>query len=350
MDHYNQIALIKSKLFGPPDEMINDNQTQRSHREYMDKELEYVKTKTGYFSGRAGPGRNSSVEIPQRKWKNLVFNNVRFERLDLVESIELEIGGCQFDKICNENNSFETLQKIYRITDPKIIPIGSLVGNYWLPILSFHHIKLYFRFKKFDEEVEFGGKEFDYEITYEVYHVDDIMKYQDTYPGTPAVGFPKTKSDINWPLTLNFIAPVVQYTGEEYIPGNSISSKIKLGFYGLTTHFIFSIDPLCDVNGFEFVFKKDGNPDSFKLAWSKDNTDNNNITVNKIGNYWVVPLTPNFDLHNLQNYGINQWGDSITQFNIWYDNVNSTGKNIYILAISAIRFVIFNGLAAHFMS
>ena len=239
------------------------------------------------------------------------------------------------------------MQKIYDITDPKIIPIGCLVGNYWLPLLSFHQIKLIFKFKKYDEVTEFGENEYFYEITYEVYETNDIMKYQDTYL---AVGFPKSRSDINWHLTLNFIMPIIQHTGKEYVPPNCTFSKIKLDFNGLITHFMFSIDPLCDVSGFEFVFRKDDKPGSSKLLWTKDNPGNTNITVNKIGNYWVVPLTSNFDLHNLQNYGINQWGNSITEFNISYDNRDSTEKNIYIFAISVIQFITSNGLASYFIS
>ena len=370
MDHFSQIQSAKSLLFGEPDRIMLDEQTIRSHNEYINKKLEYVKTETSYFIGKPGPGRRGVVYLMDKYYPNLVFKNVKFSRLDLVDDIELDVGGNQIDKFYNENNSFQVLQKIYGISDPEIIPIGCLVGNHWLPCLRYQTMKLLFTFKNFDPTTEFSSedefKNFEYKITYDVYTAENIHDYQDL-PQASALSH--YKSQIDWPSTLSFVSPLVQYTGVESL-GLSNSAKFKLNFNSLATHFLFSVEPEIEIN--KFVIRFLHNNRERRLNWSKDNSDNNNIRVDKIGNlglgcvprhesqaqvnpargnYWVVPFTPSLDLSDLQTHGINQKDneyhkyDIHAQFDVWFGDKGTYDNDtkMHIMAIVVDKFVIYNG-------
>ena len=328
MNHFDQIKSIKNLLSGESDRIILDKETQASHNEYINKKLEYIKTETSYFNASLEPNRKLFVILPEKYCPNTVFKNVRFDRLDLVETIEFEVGGQRIDYIHNENNSFEVFQKIYDIDDPNIIPIGCLVSPYWFPYLSYYEIRLWFKFKNFDPTKFYSMEDFenfDPKITYDVYSVENIHD----------------NAKLNKEPSQSCIMPFVQYTGAEALGVGCC--KYKLCFNSLTTHLLFSIDQEVEINKFVFLFKnKTGEQ---RLTWSKDNADDNNIRVDKIGNYWVVPLIPSLSLDNLQTHGVNM-GDNFlhTQFDIWVDKIeNPYDTRIYIMCISFDKCIFHSG-------
>ena len=101
------------------DQMFNTTSID-SHIDYVNRKLKYLKTESVDFVKVPKSGCKSVVCIGENlcypSIDNLVVKNFKFENLDLVENIELNIGGSRMDRIYNNDDFFTVLQNLYNIS------------------------------------------------------------------------------------------------------------------------------------------------------------------------------------------------------------------------------------------
>src|SRR5690242_18046736 len=102
--HFEKVKEIKNLCWGVEDEHYN-NKNFIEHNEIYNK-LKYLFIKKCVVepNGTVGPGRRCSVDITLENIKSnkqLAFGNIRVNNSEIINNIELEIGGSSIDKIHN---------------------------------------------------------------------------------------------------------------------------------------------------------------------------------------------------------------------------------------------------------
>ena len=270
LDYFDQF-----KIFGETD-LVQDND------DYFSKKTIYLKdisTNINPISGRRIIIDINYPEIfPEDDISGLGFKNIKYERLDLVEDIELEINGYLVAKICNNNNFFTILQKMYGITDKNIIPFGCIVKNYWFPLMNI--IRLRFKFKSFNND-----EKIDYPVVYELYQISDINYIN--------------QNDSNRSLSFSTLSTNhVSYYGMYYQ-----YSKYKLRFDGLVTDLLISLTNGAQIKKCQILLcgKLPGIIDR-EFTW--ENNRRSTLIMDKIDNFYVFSFVPSLESRWLLNYGL----------------------------------------------
>lgn len=279
--------LIRSKFFFRLDyfdrfKLSDDTDLVHDNNDYFSKNTIYLKD----INININPisGRRIAVDVydftkfHKENINGLGLKNIKYVRLDLVEEIELEIGGSRVDRIYN--NCFSVLQQMYGINDKNIIPFGCIVKNYWFPFLM-NTIRLIFRFKSFNND-----EKIDYPVVYELYQISDI-KYLNQNDSNHSLKF----STLN---TRHYCFTNLSYR----------CSKYRFGFNNLVTDILISLTPDIQIKKCQIILC-DRLSDTIKQEFTWENNNSSTLMMNKIDIFYVFSFVPSSESRWSQNYGLN---------------------------------------------
>ncbi|AYV76204.1 MAG: major capsid protein VP54 [Terrestrivirus sp.] len=278
------------------DKLTNDIHNSRKreleYKHYCTEQIEL------FFSGDLAPGKKVILEFT--KYGNYCETPILMIKMDmndaaaelkpydLIENIELQIGGQQIDKIYDFN--FGTLFKLYKLKHRVVkldnnkichcvpLPFDMFHGNNIFPLglLFWHSVKILVELKEFQHEI----KEMTLQTSF--IHADleqDQMK-----------------------ILKDFSVRQTQYTGAEYVIINKIA-KYKLNF-NHDTHLIYFM--IIDKNNNNVVtdlvnraiIQFNGHD---KLVCEEDILIYNSKSILDINGTYCMPFTSIIDFKNVQN-------------------------------------------------
>lgn len=233
----------------------------------------------------------AEINLPEFQIGNkiqLCLKNIRYGRLDLIQSVDLIMGKTFIEQINNNSSSpLSVLQRIYDINDKTIIPFGCITNKHWLPFLTFQQIKLIFKFKKFDI-----SEKVDYPVTYELYMIEDTQSDDPDYPSNELFLSPSiTEIFVNYTYcTLANFTFYDNYACTHLLIYAAYDLQIKSVWLDIP------YDYSAHLPGYTGATHR-------TLSWV-DGNDESQLLIDKINNVYVLSFTPSlklgyFDRHSL---------------------------------------------------
>lgn len=316
--YFDEIISIKNKI------KDNDNRLSKISKEKYDK---FINTKLNFiekisfnnegFTGKVEYGKRARFNIKRpENYENKVIKNIRFYPQDIINSVEIEIGGSRFDKLWNKQSYdyFKAIRHLLKIKDDTILPFNFLTGINYLPFVESNEIELNFEFKNNDNKITYSNtnendkvndNQFYFCLSYEIYElVDDITHYQTIYTNS------NNENNENKENKLEYFGLKSCYTGPDNCNTRNFTFKSLWCFDNLFYLFVY-----IDDNELKELCLKIITKDKEEIILKP--------IIKKFKNYYIIELVKSLSFDDIKSSSIDFINidiDVLLEMNLKYDN------------------------------